>query len=163
MDSATLIETITEHTALLKELYVILERETADMASINLGAMNQSNQSKESLITHISKHAQQLQQHISKIAQQEGLASSATLGTVADHVAKKGNKNLQAAQKKLRAAAEQVQQAATLNSGIAERFVATTTESLTLISRMINQSNVYGASGGYQHRHTGAVIINREA
>ena len=59
--------------------------------------------------------------------------------------------------------AEQVRRSTTLNREIAERFTSMVADSLGLMTRLINQSNVYGASGGYLQRPATAVMINREA
>jgi flagellar biosynthesis/type III secretory pathway chaperone len=163
MDYNVLTEAISEQTSLLTELLQVLESETADMGNLDMVAMNVSNQTKEALIAKISSHSQMLQLLITQTARREALPESATLEVIATHVAKTGNRKLVELQKRLRSSAEQVQQIAALNKGIAERFVTTAADSLTLISRMLNQSSVYGASGGYQTRHAGAVIINREA
>ena len=57
----------------------------------------------------------------------------------------------------------QLQQVAELNREIAEKFSSTVATTLTLITRLANQSNVYGSSGGYQQPRNGAVMINMEA
>ncbi len=49
-----------------------------------------------------------------------------------------------------------------MNLEVAQRFSSTVTLSLDLMTRLVNQSNMYG-TGGYQQRQTGAVIINMEA
>ena len=46
---------------------------------------------------------------------------------------------------------------------IAEKFAASLGNSLEFVSRIINQTSTYGASGSYQQRPAGSVLINREA
>ena len=157
-----LIEEINVQTGILNELLQVLERETAEMGDVNITAMNLSNETKEELIARIAEHTPQLQQAVSELAVNNGLPESATLGIVAQHVAKRGARELLTKQKEIQRTAERVQQVAVLNREIAERFAASVATSLNLITRLINQSNVYGASGGYQQRPTGAVMINRE-
>ena len=163
MEFKKLIDEIAAQTELLNELLAVLERETTEMGEVNIAAMTLSNQAKEELIGRIAERSPHIQLAVTQLAAREGLAGATTLGTVAEHVAKKGKREILAKQQQIRATAERVQQVAALNREIAERFSASVTSSLSLITRLINQSNVYGASGGYQVRPTGAVMINREA
>lgn len=163
MELKKLIAEIAVQTELLNELLGVLERETTEMGDVNVAAMNISHQAKEALIARIAEHSPQIRQAITNLAAREGMPSAASLGAVAEHIAKKGNREVLAKQQQIRATAERVQQVASLNREIAERFSASVTSSLNLITRLINQSNVYGSSGGYQPRSTGAVMINREA
>jgi len=163
MELKKMIEEITVQTGLLNELLQVLERETAEMGDVNINAMNLSNQAKEELTARIAKQTPHLQQAISAQAVREGLPGSASLGTVAAHIAKRGNRDPLARQQQIQRTAERVQQVAALNREIAERFSSAVTTSLNMITRLVNQSNVYGQSGGYLQRPSGAVMINREA
>lgn len=163
MELKKLIDEITVQTELLNELLKVLERETTEMGNVNIAAMTLSNQTKEELIDKIAENSPHIQRAVTQLAVREGLSGTVSLGTVAEHIAKKGNRNVLAKQQQIRATAERVLQVAALNREIAERFSASVTSSLNFITRLINQSNVYGASGGYQPRSTGAVMINREA
>jgi flagellar biosynthesis/type III secretory pathway chaperone len=163
MELKKLIEEIDVQTELLIELLMLFERETAEMANINIVAMNLSNQIKEKLIGKIAECSPHIQRAISQLALREGLPESASLVKLAEHFAKRGNRELLKKQQQIHKTAERVQQVAELNRDIAEQFASTVTTSLGLITRLVNQSNVYGASGGYQQRPTGAVMINREA
>ncbi|MDD2366563.1 MAG: flagellar protein FlgN [Desulfuromonadaceae bacterium] len=162
MELQNLIEAVDKQTKLLNELLQALERETVEMGEINISAMAVSNRSKEELTDKISAHSPTLQKAVATLAKREGLAETTLLRTVADHIAKRGKPELLDKQKKLRDTAISVQLVATLNRDIAERFASSVTASLNLITRLINQSNVYGSSGGYQQRPTGAIMINRE-
>lgn len=163
MKMKKLIEEIDIQTEIMKELLQVLERETAEMGDINIIAMNLSNQTKEELIARIAEHTPHLQKAVSVFAVDRGLSESTTLGVVAKHVAKNGNQQLLAKQQQILSTAELVQQVSTLNKEIAERFASSITSSLGLITRLVNQSNIYGSSGGYQQRPAGAVMVNREA
>lgn len=163
MELKKLIEEIDVQTALLNDLLMLLEQETVEMGDINITAMNLSNQSKEELIGRIAEHSPRTQQAISQMAALEGLPVTASLGKLAEHIAKRGDRELLTKQQQIHKAAERVRQVAALNRDIAERFASAVTTSLGLITRLVNQSNVYGASGGYQQRPAGAVMINREA
>lgn len=163
MELKTLIDQMAVQQELLEELLQLLERETTEMGSINVGAMDLTNQGKEQLSAQIAEQTPHLQQAISACAIREGLAGTVSLGSLAAQLAKKGNRNLLIRQQQLLAVSERVQRVAALNREIAEHFAASVTTSLGLITRLINQSNVYGASGGYQQRPAGAVMINREA
>ena len=163
MELEKLFEEIEVQTEILQELLQVLERETAEMGDVNITAMNLSNQTKEELIVRIAEHTPHLQKAVSAFAVNKGLSESATLGVVAKHVAKSGNQQLLTKQQRIHTTAERVQQVSALNKEIAERFASSITSSLGLITRLVNQSNIYGASGGYQLRPAGAVMINREA
>jgi flagellar biosynthesis/type III secretory pathway chaperone len=163
MELKIMIEEITVQTGLLNELLQVLERETSEMGDLNITAMDLSNKAKEELIARIATRSPHLQRAVSELAVHEGLPGSASLGAIAEHVAKTGNRELLVKQQQIHRTAERVQQVAALNREIAERFASTATSSLNLITSLINQSNVYGASGGYQQRPAGAVMINREA
>ncbi|MDD2272969.1 MAG: flagellar protein FlgN [Desulfuromonadaceae bacterium] len=163
MELKKMLEEIAVQTQLLNELLQVLERETAEMGDVNINAMNLSNRSKEELTARIAEHTPSLQKAISAQAVREGLPGSASLGMVATHIAKRGNRELIAKQQQIHRTAERVKQVAALNREIAERFASSITTSLNLITRLVNQSNVYGASGSYQQRSAGAVMINREA
>lgn len=163
MELKKMIEELTVQTGLLNELLQVLERETAEMGDVNINAMNLSNKAKEELTVRIAKQTPCLQQAISAQAVREGLPGSASLGTVAAHIATRGNRDPLARQQQIRMTAERIQQVAALNREIAERFASSITTSLSLITRLVNQSNVYGASGGYQQRPVDAVMVNREA
>lgn len=163
MELKKLIEEITVQTELLNDLLCVLERETVEMGDINIAAMNLSNHTKEELTERIAKQTPQVQRAILQLATREGLPGNVPLSTLAEHIAKRGNREVLAKQQQIRATSERVRKVASLNREIAERFSASVTSSLNLITRLVNQSNVYGASGGYQPRSTGAVMINREA
>lgn len=158
-----LLDTLAVHSGLLDELLTVLKRETVEMGDIDINGMAVTNQAKEELINGIAKHSQVMQQAISGLASSYNLAATTSLKGIAEHLAKKGDGELLLKLQRLFQTTDQIRQVAALNMEIAERFSSTITTSLTLITRLINQSNVYGASGGYQRNNAGAVMINREA
>jgi flagellar biosynthesis/type III secretory pathway chaperone len=151
------------HLNLLKELLSLLKRETGEMSEVHLDAMTEINGRKEEITGRIQKNSETLRQTIDETASQEGLDSKATLGELAARFKQKGDTEVSRLHKELNATTDQIKELLNLNREIAERFAASLTSSLELLSRIINQSNTYGASGGYQQRLTGAVMINREA
>lgn len=163
MELKKLMEMLNLHDRLQNELLQVLERETAEMGDINISAMIASNQSKEILIGRIAEHSPALQLAIKELAAREGLTGTVSLGKLAENIAKRGNRELLIKQQQICGLAKRIQEVATMNGEIAERFVTSATTSLNLITRLVNQSNVYGASGGYMQRSAGAVMINREA
>lgn len=163
MELKKLMEALAIEAGLLDDLLALLERESAELGNIDIIAMAASNQDKEMLITKITEHSPHMKQAVSACAVREGLSASTTLGALAEHLSKKGRKELLLEQQRLNKTADKIKQAAAQNQDIAERFAAMVTTSLGLITRLINQSNVYGASGGYQQRPASAVMINREA
>ena len=158
-----LLDMLAVQSELLEELLTVFERETVEMGDLNISGMSGSNQAKEELIGKITVNSQAIQQAISGLAVSYDLVATTSLKSIAEHLAKKGNKELLLKQQHLTKTTDRIQQVAALNLEIAERFTSTITTSLTLITRLINQSNIYGASGGYQRNSTSSVMINREA
>lgn len=156
----TLSEILSIQLQLLEELYRLLERETRELGDMNLDAMAEVNRLREGLTERIEAHTGLLRQELSRAAIDLGLAADATLGAV---VAKTAQKEIPRLYRELNATARRVQDRAAMNREIAERFAATATTTLSFLTRLINQSNVYGASGGYQQHTSGSVMINKEA
>ena len=163
MELKTLIATVSAHDQLLGELVAVLERETAELSAIDIAAMTRTNQDKEDLHKNISEHSLLMRSEIETFARQEGMAAETSLGSLAGHLAQRGQKALQDKQKQLKSKAERVKLVAEMNREIASRFSTTISSTLNLITRLINQSNVYGSTGGFQQRPAGAVMINKEA
>lgn len=163
MELKALIDTASEQSALMEQLLESLERETSELSEVKIDAMNQTNLEKEDLIRKISKHAPVLQNEIAAVAALEGLPSDVTLGVLAKYLAKQGRNELSEIHGMLKKTSASIKRVATMNRTIAERFASTISTSLDLITRLINQSNTYGATGGLQRRATGSVMINREA
>jgi flagellar biosynthesis/type III secretory pathway chaperone len=163
MELKKLIGAVADHTVFLDELLAVLEQETAELSNVKIAAMTQTNVAKEELFRKISGHSSILQQKIAALAARQELSSEVSLGAIAEHFAKKGHGELLEKLSRLKKAADGIKQVATMNREIAERFASTISTSLNLVTRIINQSNVYGASGGFQQRPTGAVMINKEA
>ena len=163
MELKKTVEIVTIFSGLLNELLAVLERETVEMGALNVTAMGASNQEKEALIKKISDHELILKRAVSALALREGLAPAASLGSVAEFMAKRGRKELLEKRLQVKSAADKIQHVAALNREIAEKFSTTVATTLTLITRLTNQSNVYGSSGGYQQPRKGAVMINMEA
>lgn len=158
-----LSETLAEQQKVLEELLDLLERETRDLSEVHIDAMTEINNRKEEVGARIQALAAPLRKAIDEAALSLGLPENSSLGELAAKLAAKGNKEILAQQEQLHQVAEKVRQVAVMNQEIAERFAATLNQSLNFLTRIISQSNVYGASGGYQQRPTGAVMINMEA
>ncbi|MDD2539424.1 MAG: flagellar protein FlgN [Desulfuromonadaceae bacterium] len=149
--------------SMLEELYSLLRQETSELSDIHLAAMADITMRKENVSSRIESHTKTLLTEIEQAVSREGMPPKTSLGELAARSSSKGNCDLLNLHTKLNDAARRVKQLLALNKEIAERFAASIGSSLELLSRVINQSNVYGASGGYQQRPTGSVIINREA
>ena len=158
-----LTDTLSMQLKLLGELLALLERETPELVGISLDAMSEINELKGELAARIDEHTVPLRQIIVEVAISLGLPSNAALGEVAALLGQRGNNEIPHLHRELNRLAERVRQVAMLNRDIAERFVSTVNNSLSFVTRIINQSNVYGASGSYQQRQAGAVMINRKA
>lgn len=148
---------------LLQELLTLLERETGELGDIRLEAMMEINRRKEELSERIEAQASQLRGAIAESVATEGLPAGTSLGALADKLKQKGNREIPQLHGELNRVVERIRQALAINREIAERFANSVSTSLGLLTRLINQSSMYGASGGYQQRSTGAVMINREA
>ena len=158
-----LITTLEQQLKLLDELHTLLQRETGELSGIHLDAMAEINVQKEDLAARIDAHAVPLRSALREAAIREGLSSTATLGELAASLDKKGVREVARIHAGLNTTAEQVKELLSLNRDIAERFALSVGNSLDFLSRIINQTNTYGSSGGYQQRPAGAVLINREA
>jgi flagellar biosynthesis/type III secretory pathway chaperone len=148
---------------LLEELRDVLKKETGELAEVHLDAMSEINAQKEDLAVRIQSHAPDLQNAIKEASAREGLSSRAALGELAASLSKKGNREVARFHAKLNATADQTKELLALNREIAEKFAASIGNTLDFIARIINQTSTYGASGIYQQRPSGAVLINREA
>lgn len=158
-----LIAELEEQLHLLEEFLRLLNRETGELSDIHLDAMAEINIQKENIAARIETHSAVLRKEIEEAASHEGLTSKTTLGELADVCKQKGNMEVSRLHQELNGVADRVRQTISINSEIAERFAASLASSLELLTRVINQSNIYGSSGGYQQRATGSVMINREA
>jgi flagellar biosynthesis/type III secretory pathway chaperone len=148
---------------LLEELHSVLKRETNELSDVHVDAMAEINLQKEELSSRFAAHAAILKTAIQDVAAREGLSSRAALGELAASFSKKGNKEIARFHAELNATADRIKELLVLNRDIAERFAASVGNSLDFIARIINQTSTYGASGSYQQRPAGAVLINREA
>lgn len=148
---------------LLEELFNLLSRETREMSDIHIDAMSEINSKKEGVAARIEAHSAVLRKVMEEAISREGLSSKATLGELADNCKRKGVNEVSRLHEELNRVADRVKHTISINSEIAERFAASISSSLKLLTLVINQANTYGASGGYQHRPAGAVLVNREA
>lgn len=163
MTTTKLSDTLTVQLRLLEELLALLERETRELADIRLDAMAEINGLKEDVTKRIEEHTVPLRHVIGEVAASMGLPKDCPLGELAAHLGKQKNSEIPRLHRELNRVADRVQQVAMMNREIAERFVSTVNNSLGFLTRILNQSTVYGASGAYQQRQAGAVMINREA
>jgi len=163
MKTEKLTEILSTQRKLLEEVLSNLESETPALANINLEALSEINRHKDEIAARIEEHTTPLRKIISEVAVSLSLPSSAPLGTVSEQLGKMGNDEIPRMHHDLNRLAERVRQTASLNHDIAERFMGSVSNSLNFLTHMLNQSTVYGASGGYLKRHTGAFMVNREA
>ena len=163
MELKDLIEAVDVQNSQFSELRIVLERETSQLTSIDTVAMSESDRAKEELINRISKSSSLLQKAVTETAVHEGLPADSSLGAIAKHFAALGSWALLGKQEELLGTVTRVRQLSEINREIAECFASSVASSLALITSLINQSSVYGATGSYQRRPSGAVLINREA
>jgi flagellar biosynthesis/type III secretory pathway chaperone len=158
----TLTITLEQQLKQLEELQLLLNSETNELAEVHLDALAQINRQKEELSVRIEAQAATLQRELEEINSKEGLPAKTSLGELAARFSTKGMHELSKLHAKLNHTAEQVKQALALNREIAERFSSSIGLTLDLMSRIMNQSNTYGASGGYKQSLASAVMINRK-
>lgn len=158
-----LSEALSVQQNVLEEILDLLKRETIELTNVNIEAMAEINIKKEEVGARIQAHTAVLRQIIGETAVSLGLSPDSSFGELAAKQGQQGNNEFLLRQEKLNAVADQVRQMAAMNHEIAERFVDTLNQSLNFLTRIINQSSVYGSSGGYQQRPPGAVMINMEA
>lgn len=163
MARQTLIAALETQLNLLEEFCTLLNRETRELSDIHLDAMAEINIQKERAAARIEAQLPLIRKEIEGAASGEGLSADVTLGELAVSYSKKGQKDVARLHEELNKVADRIRQAININSEIAERFAASVSGSLELLTRVINQTSTYGASGGYQQRPTGSVMINREA
>ena len=163
MATHTLMVALETQLNLLQEFLDLLSRETGELSDIHLDAMADINSRKERIADRIQTHSAVLRKEMQVAAFREGLSPKTTLGELAGMRKKKGKMDLFRLYEELNRVADRIRQTIDINREIAERFAASVTTSLDLLTRVINQSNTYGASGGYKQRPSRAVMINREA
>jgi hypothetical protein len=148
---------------LQEELHALLKRETQELADVHVDAMAEINTLKNDLSLRIADHGSILKKAIQEVAVREGLSPEATLGDVNAKLSNNGNRDITRLYAELNVTADRIKELLSLNYEIATRFAASLGNSLDLIARIINQNSTYGASGGYQQRASGALLVNREA
>lgn len=158
-----LIIVLGQQLTLMKELHGLLKRETNELSDVKLAAMAEINAAKEDVSTRIQAHGSVLRAAIQTVARAEGLSANATLGDLVAVANKNGNRDVARIHSELNELAVQIKELLSLNREIAEKFASSVGSSLEFISRIINQTSTYGASGSYQQRPAGSVLINREA
>lgn len=158
-----LIITLDQQLTLMKELHGLLKQETNELSDVNVAAMVEINAAKEDVSSRMQAHGVVLRTAIQDVARAEGLSVTATLGDLVAVANKKGNREIARIHSELNDLAGQIKELLGLNREIAEKFASSVGSSLEFISRIINQTSTYGASGSYQQRSAGSVLINREA
>lgn len=163
MDTRNLVSALLIQQELLQELLRLGERETPALSDIRLEDMAEINTQKSDVFQRMEVHAGPLRETISASATVLGLSPDAALGDIAGELARMGDRNVLRLHEELNGIAGKVRQTLEINREVAERFAASVRSSLELLTRLVNQSNVYGATGSYQQRQVGSVMINREA
>jgi len=161
--SGTLARELDLLLGLFRELGGCLEQETKALSAIDTAAMADINSQKESIAAQIDARTEPLAKLQREVATLLGLPQESSLGKLAEKLRVRGNLEIPRLHRELNAVGERNRQLLEINREIAENFAASVGNTLELLSRLINQSNTYGASGGYQQRPAGSVLINREA
>lgn len=160
MSTKKFAELLSFQLLLLEKMGIVMEQETEALSNIYLDKLPDINLQKADLSAEIERTIVNLRQLISEEATKAGISPSATLGAIAEAI---DLPEITALHKSLNIAAGKVRDTAAMNLEIAERFAETAGSTLNLLTGLINQTSVYGASGSYQQRAPGSMMINREA
>ena len=163
MEIKRLAEALAIQSKYFKQLAICLERETGELSNVNLDAMAERNKEKEEIAARIESHTEPLKKALMDVLQREGLDHDLTLGDLAAILKKKGNLEIPRLYSELKQLADRNRQLLVINKEIAEKFAESVGSTIEILTKVVNQSNFYGSSGGYQQRPTGSVLINREA
>jgi hypothetical protein len=163
METSKLAEVLNIQVKSFKAMASCLEKETRAMTDINLEEMANLNKQKEEIAAKIESDTKLLMAAMKSVAERHGLVSDIPLGELAAALRKKGNLEIPRLYSELKSLADNNRQLLSVNREIAEKFAESVGTTIDLLTRVVNQSNFYGSSGGYQQRPTGSVLINREA
>jgi flagellar biosynthesis/type III secretory pathway chaperone len=163
MEMKKLAEELLIQSGYFKELASCLERETVELSNINLVVMDELNKEKEEIASRVESRTEPLKNAMMDVIRREGLDIETTLGGLCLVLKKKGNLEIPRLYGDLKLLADKNHQLLILNKEIAEKFAESVGSTIDVLTKVVNQSNLYGSSGGYQQRPTGSVLINREA
>jgi hypothetical protein len=163
MEINKLAEVLNIQVKSFKAMASCLENETRAMTDINLEEMANLNKQKEEIAAKIESDTKLLMAAMKSVAEKHGLVSDIPLSELAAALRKKGNLEIPRLYSELKALADSNRRLLSVNREIAEKFAESVGTTIDLLTRVVNQSNFYGSSGGYQQRPTGSVLINREA
>jgi len=155
-----LAEAISTESSLMEKLKNLLEREMHALSGIKIESLDSINSEKEALLAEMLIAAASLRSSVDELAGKHALPASSAFD---DIVKASGVPELSRLREILNAITEKTRNQAELNREIAERFAETASSTLNILTGLINQTNLYGANGGYQQRQTGSIMINREA
>jgi len=160
MSIKKMAEILSTQLLLLEKLQIVMTQETRALSEVDLEELSKSNKQKEELSEEIEIVGATIRQIMSEQATVASIPAASTLGAIAEAI---NSPDISELHQSLNLIAAKVKSTAVMNREIAERFAETTASNLNILTTLINQSNVYGASGSYQQRPTGSIIINREA
>jgi len=158
-----LADELTKLLELFKELSVCLDQETKELANVNIKAIDAINTRKEELASRIEQQSAALKKRLEETSQSLGLPPESTLGAIAKKLQQRGNREIPRLHEEINKIGDNNSQLLALNREIAENFYTSVGTTLELLTRLVSQSSVYGATGSYQQRQTGSVLVNREA
>jgi len=148
--------------SLFKELHDLLELETAQLAAMNVHAMQESNEVKMVLLAQIDTFNSKLRNTF--LINRGGQDSSAgtSLGELIASLSTR-HKELGHLYQQNKNMASSVQKVATVNGAISERFIKTLRKAQAFLARNTQTSNMYGATGRFTQRAFTPTMINRKA
>lgn len=147
---------------LMEELLSILKQEETALLNVDLEALAEINELKESAMVNINTHTNPLRETVETIATFLGLPSGTPFVDVVIQLGKQGFMEIPRMYQDLKGLATLVREAAAVNLEIAEESVAMIKCALLLLAHIVDQSTTYNFSGGYYQWQVDAIMINKK-
>lgn len=147
---------------LMEELLSILKQERSALLDIDLDALAEINESKESTIASINSHTSALRQAVEAVATDLELPSNTPFVDVVVQLGKQGNMDIPRLYQDLNGLAIQVREVAALNQEIAEHSISVIKSALRIFAHILHQSTTYDHSGGYYQWQVDAIMVNHK-
>jgi len=160
MDMNMLEEKLRSQLQLYEQLRRLLEEETGALVRKKLDDMENITGQKNQLSEDIQEADASLRRIVSLLATERGFAPEVPLATI---VASMGKQKISLLCRRLAETWQRIQDVSSLNGAISSQFIRTAQLAQESLCKLINNSNMYGASGGYVWRNSGSIMINKEA
>ena len=135
---------------LMGELLALLKRETPELLGVNLEAIAEINDLKESTTARIEEYTEPLRQTILDVIASFKFPKKATLVEVVTLLGQQGYEDIPRLFQDLNTQAKQVQRAAAVNQEVAEISLSNLEVALIILAQLLDQSWTYCFSGKYE-------------